>query len=284
MSYTNLPGGSYTFVLKIYDASNPEKVSEQRITIVKEKKIYEYPFFVPLFIILVILVTALAVMLIVHRKLRAIAKREREYKDIMVQGLETLARTIDAKDKYTNGHSIRVAIYSRELARRMGMSEKEQEKVYYIALVHDIGKIGIPDAILNKCARLTDEEYEIIKTHPMIGGEILKSFTALEGSTEGASYHHEKYDGTGYGKQLVGEEIPLVARIIGVADAYDAMSSNRCYRNALSSEKVIDELNNGTGTQFDPKIVPFMLEMIEDGTAPIKPDATHYLPGFQNIV
>jgi len=284
VSYTNLPGGSYTFVLKIYDASNPEKVSEQRITIVKEKKIYEYPFFVPLFIILVILVTALAVMLIVHRKLRAIAKREREYKDIMVQGLETLARTIDAKDKYTNGHSIRVAIYSRELARRMGMSEKEQEKVYYIALVHDIGKIGIPDAILNKCARLTDEEYEIIKTHPMIGGEILKSFTALEGSTEGASYHHEKYDGTGYGKQLVGEEIPLVARIIGVADAYDAMSSNRCYRNALSSEKVIDELNNGTGTQFDPKIVPFMLEMIEDGTAPIKPDATHYLPEFQNIV
>ena len=166
----------------------------------------------------------------------------------------------------------------------MGMSEDEQEKIYYIALLHDIGKIGIPDAILNKPSRLTEEEFAVIKTHPLIGGEILKDFTALEGSSDGASYHHERYDGKGYGKQLVGDEIPLVARIIGVADAYDAMSSDRCYRNALDSKTVIEELKSGAGTQFDPQIVPFMLNMISDKTAPLKPDATHCLPEFDNIV
>lgn len=284
ISYTNLPGGSYTFVLKIFDPNNAENSSEQRITIVKEKKFYEEPFFVPLCIILVILITVLAVMLIAQRKMKAIARREKEYKGIMVQGLETLARTIDAKDKYTNGHSMRVAGYSRELAKRMGMSEEEQEKIYYIALLHDIGKIGIPDAILNKPDRLTDEEFDVIKTHPLIGGEILKDFTALEGSSEGASYHHERYDGKGYGRQLAGEDIPLVARIIGVADAYDAMSSDRCYRRALASEKIVEELKSGVGTQFDPQIVPFMLDMIADGTAPLKTDATYCLPEFDNIV
>ena len=284
ISYTNLPGGSYTFVLKISDPNNPDNSVEQRVVIVKGKKFYEEPFFIPLCIILVMLVTILLVMLIAHRKMKLIAKREKEYKGIMVQGLETLARTIDAKDKYTNGHSMRVAIYSRELAKRMGMSEEEQEKVYYIALVHDIGKIGIPDLILNKPDLLTDKEYAIIKTHPMIGGEILKNFTALEGASDGASYHHERYDGTGYGKQLAGDEIPLVARIIGIADSYDAMSSDRCYRKALSTEKTIEELNNGIETQFDPEIVPYMLDMISDGTAPIKPDATHRLPEFDNIV
>lgn len=284
ISYTNLPGGTYTFELRVYDPADPENYKEQSVTIIKERKIYEQPFFVPLCIILLILVTVLLVMLIARRKMSLLKKREKEYKGIVVQGLETLARTIDAKDKYTNGHSMRVAAYSRELSKRMGMTDDEQEKVYYIALLHDIGKIGIPDAILNKRKRLTEREFDVIKTHPLIGGEILKDFNALEGAGEGAQYHHERYDGTGYGKQLVGEEIPLVARIIGVADAYDAMSSDRCYRKALDSDKIIEELKNGIGTQFDPDIVPFMLDMIADGTAPIKPDATHCLPEFNDIV
>lgn len=284
ISYTNLPGGTYTFALRIYDPANPGNFTEQQIVINKELRFYEQPFFVPLFVIFVILITVLIVMLIARKKMELMKKREKEYKGIIVQGLETLARTIDAKDKYTNGHSMRVAYYSRELAKRMGMSEDEQEKVYYIALLHDIGKIGIPDAILNKPSRLTEEEFAVIKTHPLIGGEILKDFTALEGSSDGASYHHERYDGKGYGKQLAGDEIPLVARIIGVADAYDAMSSDRCYRNALDSKTVIEELKSGAGTQFDPQIVPFMLNMISDKTAPLKPDATHCLPEFDNIV
>lgn len=284
ISYTNLPGGSYTFVLRIYDPTDPTKTSEQRIVINKEMKIYEQPFFIPGCIILVMLVSVLIAMIAAQHKMKILRRREKEYKGIVVQGLETLARTIDAKDKYTNGHSMRVASYSRELAKRMGMSEEEQEKVYYIALLHDIGKIGIPDAILNKPSRLTEEEFAVIKTHPLIGGEILKDFTALEGSSDGASYHHERYDGKGYGKQLAGENIPLVARIIGVADAYDAMSSDRCYRKALDSETVVGELENGIGTQFDPQIVPFMLDMIKDGVAPLKPDATHCLPEFDNIV
>ncbi len=245
--------------------------------------IYEYPFFIPVVVILVILITVLIVMAISRRKMSNIKARQNELRSIVQQSLETFARTIDAKDKYTNGHSMRVAAYSKELAKRMGMSEEKQENIYYIALMHDIGKIGIPDHILNKPEKLTDEEYAVIKTHPSIGGEILKSFTALEGTAQGAKYHHERYDGKGYCEKLAGEDIPLVARIIGIADAYDAMSSDRCYRTALSSEKIEQELKNGIGTQFDPAIVPFMLQMIEEGVAPIKHDASQCLPEFSHI-
>ena len=179
------------------------------------------------------------------------------------------AKMIDAKDKYTNGHSIRVALYSKELAKRMGLPEEEQERIYYIALMHDIGKIGIPDSILKKEGKLTDEEMAVIRTHPVIGGEILKNCTALKGIAEGARYHHERFDGTGYCMGFAGAEIPLIARIIGVADAYDAMSNARCYRKALDREVIISELKEGTGTQFDPEIVPLMLQMIEEGVVPV---------------
>lgn len=192
--------------------------------------------------------------------------RERRIKveRLSFQALITLASTIDAKDKYTNGHSTRVAGYSKEIARRLGKSEKEQEDIYYMGLLHDIGKIGIPDEIINKRSKLSDEEYNKIKEHPVIGSDILKNISEIPGIAIGARWHHERYDGKGYPDGLVGEDIPEVARIIGVADAYDAMTSNRSYRDLMPQNKVRSEIENGKGTQFDPVIAMKMLEIIDE--------------------
>lgn len=273
ISYTNLPGGEYTFRLSIFDPENPDVQNVCKFTLTKSKKIYEYPAFVVFAVLVVVATGALTVLLIARVKIKSIQKRQKEYRSIIEQSLRTFAHTIDAKDKYTNGHSLRVAKYSRELARRMGKSEKEQENIYYIALLHDIGKIGIPDSILNKPGKLTEEERGIIQTHPTIGGDILRNFTALDGIAEGAKYHHERFDGKGYCEQLAGEDIPPVARIIGVADTYDAMSSDRCYRKALSAEVISKELTDCSGTQLDPEVVVHMLEMIKDGSVPCKADS-----------
>lgn len=178
--------------------------------------------------------------------------------------MRTLARTIDAKDRYTNGHSRRVAGYAMELARRMGKSEEEQKKIYYAGLLHDLGKIHIPDAIINKPSRLTDEEFSVIKLHSVSGYHILKDMKEQPMISQGAKWHHERYDGKGYPNGLEGDNIPEVARIIGVADAYDAMTSNRSYRQALPQEKVRHEIENGMGTQFDPQVAALMLEMIDE--------------------
>lgn len=269
VSYTNLPGGEYTFKLRLYDPDDPEVSHECSFTVVKQKRLAEQPLFWICIVILLIAAAVGAVMLVSNAKLRRARRRQEEYRDILEQSLLTFAGTIDAKDKYTNGHSIRVAQYSRELARRMELSSQEQEYIYYVALLHDIGKIGIPDNVLNKPGKLTPEEREIIQRHPKIGAEILKNFTALEGISEGAKYHHERYDGNGYCEGLAGENIPLVARIIGVADTYDAMSSERCYRKPLSEEVIISELEKAKGTQLDPNIVPHMLDMIMDDTMDI---------------
>lgn len=270
ISYTNLPGGSYTFRVRVFDKANPDIQNTVTLTIEKEKNIAERPLFWAGVLLSSMALVAAIGLLIYKAKMAQMKKRQRQLKSLSEEALVCFARTIDAKDKYTNGHSVRVALYSRELAKRMGKSEAEQEHIYYVALLHDIGKIGVPDNILNKPGRLTDEEYEIIKSHPAIGGDILKEFTAIEGIADGARYHHERYDGRGYCEGKKGTEIPEVARIIGVADTYDAMSSSRCYREALSSKVIIDELKKAQGTQLDPEVVPFMLEMIEDGTAPIK--------------
>ncbi len=269
VSYTNLPGGEYVFKLRLYDPDGAGESSQCSFTIIKQKRLTEQPLFWTAVAILLIAAAVGTVMLISGAKLRRARRRQEEYRDILEQSLLTFAGTIDAKDKYTNGHSIRVAQYSRELARRMGMSAQEQEHIYYVALLHDIGKIGIPDNVLNKPGKLTPEEREIIQRHPKIGAEILKNFTALEGISEGAKYHHERYDGKGYCEGLAEENIPLVARIIGVADTYDAMSSERCYRKPLSEEIIVSELEKAKGTQLDPQIVPHMLDMMHDGTMDI---------------
>ncbi len=182
---------------------------------------------------------------------------------LTTQVFQTLAGTIDAKDKYTNGHSVRVAEYSRMIAVRLNMSPQEQEDIYHIGLLHDIGKIGVPDEIINKTSRLTDEEYAVIKTHPAIGAEILENMSEIPDIVIGAKYHHERYDGRGYPDGLVGENIPFVARIIGVADAYDAMTSNRSYRDVLPQAYVRGEIEKGKGTQFDPIFADMMLRIID---------------------
>lgn len=143
------------------------------------------------------------------------------------------------------------------------MSEDEIENIYNIALLHDIGKIGIPDGILNKPGKLSEEEFATIKKHPLIGYNILKNFTAIENIAEGARDHHERYDGNGYNGGLKGENIPLPARIICVADSYDAMSSARIYRPALTKNKILSELTEGKGTQFDPAIADIMIDIIK---------------------
>lgn len=190
-----------------------------------------------------------------------------ELQEINDTMLQVLAKTIDAKDKYTKGHSVRVAKYSRELARRMGKSLDEQEEIYKIGLLHDMGKIRIPDTIINKPGKLDEQEFSMIKLHTVTGYHILKGIKKLKKLAEGAKYHHERYDGKGYPSGLKGENITEYARIIAVADSYDAMASNRSYRNALPQEVVRSEIEKGKGTQFDPQVADIMLQMIDEDTA-----------------
>lgn len=200
----------------------------------------------------------------VKRQTKAAEDRREKVERLSQQVILTLAKTIDAKDKYTNGHSERVANYSREIAQRMGLSENEQHEIYYMGLLHDIGKIGISDSIINKTEKLTDEEYQMILKHPEIGEDILKSISEIPGISMGAKFHHEKYDGSGYPDGVSGEDIPLQARIIGIADAYDAMASKRSYRDVLSQEVVREEILKGKGTQFDPLCTDILLKMIDE--------------------
>lgn len=178
--------------------------------------------------------------------------------------VEALAAAIDAKDKYTNGHSGRVAEYSKEIAKRSGYSVKKQDEIYMMGLLHDVGKIGIPDAVINKPGKLTDEEFAVIKTHPAKGAYILSKTSEIPRMAVGAHWHHERFDGKGYPDGLSGTEIDEEARIIAVADAYDAMSSRRSYRDVLPQEVVRAEIEKGKGVQFDPKFADVMLRMIDE--------------------
>jgi len=179
--------------------------------------------------------------------------------------ISTIASMIEAKDSYTKGHSVRVAEYSALIAQELGWKEEEVQNLKYIALLHDIGKVGIPDNVLNKPGRLTDSEFNIIKSHTTIGGDILRDIETIEDVDAGAKYHHERYDGTGYPSGLSGMNIPIVARIIGIADSYDAMSSKRVYRDNLPPDVIRKELVNGRGTQFDPELLDIFVQLLDDG-------------------
>ena len=191
-------------------------------------------------------------------------ERRNQVEKLSEEVMKTLANTIDAKDPYTNGHSLRVAKYSKEIAKRAGKTKAEQKEIYQMALLHDIGKIGVPDEIINKDTRLTDEEFAKIRKHPAIGSDILKTIEEIPDIMIGARWHHERYDGHGYPDGLAGTEIPEIARIIGVADAYDAMTSKRSYRNILSQEVVRGEIERGKCTQFDPVFADIMIQMIDE--------------------
>ena len=181
--------------------------------------------------------------------------------------IKALVKTIDAKDPYTNGHSVRVAEYSKMIAEQEYSDTQKIQNIHNIALLHDIGKIAIPDDIINKPGKLTDEEYNLIKAHTITGAQILSEITSYPDLINGAKYHHERYDGRGYPCGLKGEEIPEIAAIIGVADAYDAMTSNRSYRKMLPQEVVRNEISKGLGTQFHPKWGKIMLQLIDQDTS-----------------
>ncbi len=193
-------------------------------------------------------------------------RKEEEQKNarrLFEQTATALVNAIDAKDKYTHGHSARVAEYSKKIAEFAGMSKSECEEIYYVALLHDVGKIGIPEQIINKEGRLTDEEYAIIKQHTILGAQILHSISEYPNLSIGAQSHHERYDGKGYPERLKGEDIPVYARIISVADAYDAMTSKRSYRDAIPQQTVREEIIKGSGTQFDPKYAKIIQHLID---------------------
>lgn len=199
-----------------------------------------------------------------HRQAKKIERQREQIDRLSLQSVITIAQTVDTRDRYSSKHSMRVALYCKEIARRMGYSEKEIDELYYVALLHDIGKIGIEDSVLNKASELTPEEYDSVKQHVSIGAEIVHNTNFIPGVEEGVRYHHEWYDGSGY-LGIRGEEIPLAARIIAVADAYEAMSADRAYRQRLSKEQAVEELKMGRGTQFDPHIVDVFLELLQEG-------------------
>ncbi len=191
-------------------------------------------------------------------------EKTKENENLFLHVVESLADAIDAKDNYTNGHSGRVALYAKEIAKRYGYDEKQQEKIFMMGLLHDVGKIGVPDEVINKPGRLTEEEFACIKKHPAIGHKILSNIKEMPELAAGARYHHERVDGKGYPEGLLDDHIPEEARIIAVADAYDAMTSNRSYRGALPQEKVREEIEKGKGSQFDSTFADIMLEMIDE--------------------
>ena len=193
-----------------------------------------------------------------------VERKTKENENLFLHVVKSLTDSIDAKDSYTNGHSGRVAEYSKEIAKRYGYTLKEQSDIYMMGLLHDVGKIGIRDEVINKPGKLTDEEFEEIKKHPVIGSQILSNIQEMPSLATGARWHHERYDGTGYPDGLAGNDIPEAARIIAVADAYDAMTSYRSYRDVISQDKVRSEFVRCSGTQFDPRFADIMIKMIDE--------------------
>lgn len=221
-----------------------------------------------LILCLVIFGAILVFSVFMMKRLRETTKNEQRYREQLKQQnsdfVKTIVRIIDAKDRYTNGHSQRVANYSREIARRLGKNAEEQMQIYYAGLLHDVGKIRVPKEVINKPGRLSEDEFKQVKIHTVTGYYILKEIYKEGPILNAARFHHERYDGRGYPMGLSGENIPEVARIVGVADAYDAMASDRSYRKALSQATVRSEIEMGRSEQFDPIIADVMLDMIDD--------------------
>lgn len=201
----------------------------------------------------------------VDKQTKVAEQRHKNAEQMSVQLVQTLANAIDAKDKYTNGHSSRVAEYSVRIATAMGWTKDKVDILRYEGLLHDIGKIGISDVILNKAAALSDDEYDMLKDHVTIGSDIMHDATTLPGAANVIRYHHERYDGTGYPDGLKGDQIPVDARIVSIVDTYDAMSSNRIYRKALPKAKIREEMLKGKGRQFDPQILDVFISLFDRG-------------------
>ena len=265
VSYTNLDGGTYRFRLSILHENTGEEAQSLTVTIIKDKALYERIWFRVLCVLLLMSAVSGAVALYFRRKTIILLKEKEKVKQLVREITTVFAKCIDMKDPYTNGHSARVARYSVLLARKLGKSDEEVEDIRNIALLHDIGKISIPDNILNKPERLTDEEYAVMKSHSQRGYDILKEITIAPDLAIGAGFHHERLDGRGYPRGLKGDEIPEIARIIAVADTFDAMYSTRPYRKQMRLRDVVDEIRKASGTQLSPEVVKAFMELVNQG-------------------
>jgi len=222
----------------------------------------------------------------VRDRTKQLADKNQELRIGYVQTIRALAEAVDAKDAYTRGHSERVGVYASKLGRELGLPREVIERIYISGLLHDVGKIGIPDRIITKPDRLTPEEYEEIKRHPEIGARILQPVAFLADVVPCVRHHHEWYDGSdrGYPSQLVGDQIPLPSRIILVSDTLEAMTSDRPYRKGMPLERVLEELRRFSGTQFDPRCVDAMLLLLErEGEAFLSRDRTFDIHAFLEV-
>ncbi len=272
INYTNLSPGDYVFNMALFDSKHELTSDVLKVPFSKAYAFYDSKAFIIYFVLVSCLIIAYFTFFIVKLWMQKIIDEKQHLLELAEQQIKmgdetimTIAQALDARDPRTKSHSVRVAAYSVLIARKLGFSDKQCSNLRKIALLHDIGKIGIPDRILNKPSRLTDEEYSIMKSHVTIGADILKNFKSIDNLADGIKYHHERYDGKGYALGLKGEEIPIIGRIISVADAFDAMSANRVYRNGLDLDHIISEIKRGIGTQFDPKCAEIMLELISSG-------------------
>ena len=265
LSYTNLAGGTYTFELSVVNTFTRETEKTVKLTIEKQKALYEQLWFNALLLLLIGLGILIILGMYFKKKTAALVKKQEEDRKLINEMASVFAKCIDMKDAYTNGHSVRVAKYTSMLARQLGYSDEEIEHIHNIALLHDIGKISIPDDILNKPGRLDDEEFKVMKGHSKNGYDILKEVSIAPDLALGAGYHHEKIDGSGYPSGLKGDEIPFVAQIIAVADTFDAMYSTRPYRKKLKLEDVAAEIKRVSGTQLSPEVVKAFTELYESG-------------------
>ena len=277
ISYTNLPVGEYIFHLAVFSTNQESVLTQRTYNLIKEKEIYDNSWFTFYLVFIPMVAAIWFTWFIVRNHNERVMELQRKELALSQQQVKmsndtiiAIARAVDAKDERTSQHSWRVSEYSVMIAKEMGMKDDDVENLRRAALVHDIGKIGIADAILNKDSRLTDEEYAIMKSHTTRGADILKELTYIPHVLDGALYHHERIDGRGYPNGLKGEEIPIFARIIGVADAFDAMTANRVYRKQMDFGYVLNEMEKGRGTQFDPEIDDIMLRMLRDGTIDLK--------------
>ena len=193
-----------------------------------------------------------------------IKKINEELENAYLESIQTLRYTVDAKDTYTRGHSDRVSEYSVLIGKYLGLPKSDLKTLRIGGLFHDIGKIGVPDSILLKEGKLSDNEYSEVKNHPSIGAHILSSASIFKDIIPIVKHHHERYDGHGYPGQLDGENIPYFARITSIADSFDAMTSKRAYRDSMPIEKVISEFENCKGTQFDPKLTDLFLDILRN--------------------
>ena len=264
VDYTNLRGGTYHYVMQLRDnMGHGNKVVTVQIT--KEKAFYEEVWFYVVAGLAALLLLVVIVGLYVRRKTQKLEKKHKETMALVSGITEAFAKVIDMKDRYTNGHSSRVAKYTAMLARELGCDEETVEKYYRIALLHDVGKVGVPQEVLNKPGKLTDEEFEIIKSHTTQGYDALKEITIMPELAIGAQAHHERPDGRGYPNHLKGDEIPRVAQIIAVADCFDAMYSNRPYRNRMNFDKVVSIIKEVSGSQLAPDVVDAFLRLVDKG-------------------